>query len=151
MNFALLSTVIDGAGGGGSAASGGTAAGGGLSGGWGLMIIYMVVIFGAMYFLSIRPQKKKQAQMEEMRKNIDVGDSVLLANGMFGKVADITAECYIIEFGTNKGVRIPVVKQEVYAKREPNLTNKAVEVPVPEKKSLFGKKEEKKEDGNSVL
>lgn len=107
-----------------------------------LIILYCVVIFGAMYFFSIRPQKKRQAKMDELRSGIQVGDSVLLANGLFGKVVDVTAECYVVEFGTNKGVRIPVLKQEVYAKREPNLTNKVEEVPVPEKKSLFGRKKD---------
>ena len=52
---------------------------------------------------------------------------------MFGKVVDITAECYVIEFGTNRGVRIPVIKQEVYAKKEPNLSNKPEEEPVPKR------------------
>ena len=81
-----------------------------------------------------------------MRENIKIGDPVLLANGMFGKVVDITAECYVIEFGTNRGVRIPVIKQEVYAKKEPNLSNKPEEEPVPEKKPLFGSKKKDEEN-----
>ncbi|MGL4790854.1 MAG: preprotein translocase subunit YajC, partial [Anaerotignaceae bacterium] len=120
-----------------------TASGGTAFGGISPMVMivgYCVVIFGVMYFFSIKPQKKKQAAMEEMRKSITVGDSVLLANGMYGKIVDVTAECYIVEFGTNKGIRIPVVKQEVYAKREPNLTNKEEVAPVEEtsNKSLLG-------------
>lgn len=139
MNFSLLTTVV---GGGSSSAS---SSGGGLtSNPMVLIVLYVVVIFGAMYFFSIRPQKKKKAEMEQMRNDIKPGDTVLLDTGFFGKIVDVTAECYIIEFGTNKGVRIPVLKQAVYAKKEPNLTNKAEEEPEPEKKSLFGgkKKEE---------
>ena len=103
-----------------------------------MIILYCVVIFGVLYVFSIRPQKRKEKELQNVRNTIKAGDSVLLANGLYGKVVDVTAECYIVEFGINKGVRVPVLKQEVYAKKEPNLTNKAEEEPVPEKKSLFG-------------
>lgn len=146
MNFSLLSTVVSGAASSSSGSSTATAAVGGLNNPMMLILMYCVVIFGVVYFFSIKPQKKKQAAMEDMRKSIAVDDSVLLANGMYGKIVDITAECYIIEFGTNRGVRIPVLKQEIYAKREPNLTNKVEEVVVPEKKSLFSAFSKKKDD-----
>ena len=140
MNFALLTnTVVNG--GAEAAASSDTAAA--ASNGISpvlMIVVYCIVIFGIIYLFSIRPQKKKQAVLDKMRKELQPGDPVLLVNGMFGRIVDITAECYIIEFGTNKGVRIPVLKQEVYAKQEPNLTNKAVETPEPEKKGLFGAK-----------
>ena len=143
MNFSLLSTVVSGA---ASSSSGSSTAAGGFNNPIVLILMYCVVIFGVMYFFSIRPQKKKQAAMEDMRKSIGIDDSVLLANGMYGKIVDVTAECYIIEFGTNRGVRIPVLKQEVYAKREPNLTNKVEEVAAPEKKSLLSAFSKKKDD-----
>ena len=135
----LTSTVV----GGGEAASSG---GGLFSNPIMLILVYVVVIFGAMYMFSIKPQKKRQAEMEKMRNEIQPGDSVLLDTGFFGTVVDVTAECYIVEFGTNKSIRIPVLKQSVYAKKEPNLSNKEEEAPVQEKKSLFGgkKKEEAK-------
>lgn len=110
-----------------------------------MIVIYCIVIFGAMYLFSIKPQKKREKAMSEMRSKVKAGDSVLLNNGMFGRVTDDTAECFIIEFGINKGVRIPVLKQEVVLVREPNLTNKEEEKPkeeAPEKKSFFGKKKE---------
>lgn len=109
-----------------------------------MIVLYCIVIFGVLYVFSIRPQKRKEKELQNVRNNIKPGDSVLLANGLYGKVVDVTAECYIVEFGINKGVRVPVLKQEIYAKKEPNLTNKAEEEPVPEKKSLFslGKKSE---------
>lgn len=109
-----------------------------------MIVLYCVVIFGALYFFSIKPQKKREKAAEQMRNQIKPGDSVLLNNGMYGRIVDVTAECFIIEFGTNKGIRIPVIKQEIAGVREPNLTNKVEEVveEKPEKKSLFGKKKE---------
>ena len=126
------STVVNGA----SGSSGGSS-GGGMSPIM-MIILYCIVIFAVFYIFSIKPQKKKDKEQQDMRNAIKVGDSVLLSTGFYGKVVDVTAECYIIEFGTNKGIRIPVVKQSVYAVKEPNLTNKVEEEPVPEKKSLLG-------------
>lgn len=129
-----------------SAASTSSSSGGGLGMSW--IFIYIVVIFVAMYFMSIRPQKKRQKEMEEMRSKIKPGDSVLCNTGMYGKVVDITAECYIIEFGMNKGVRVPVIKSEVAYVKEPNLSNKVPEPVEEEKTGLFGRKKkvEKQED-----
>ncbi len=121
----------------------GAATGGGLSMSW--IFIYIIVIFVAMYFMSIRPQKKRQKELEEMRNKIKPGDSVLCNTGMYGKVVDITAECYIVEFGMNKGVRVPVVKSEIALVKEPNLSNKEEEPAVEEKKGLFGFKKKKAE------
>lgn len=115
-----------------------------------VIIVYCVIIFAVMYFFSIRPTRKREKKMQEMRNAITVGDTVLLNSGLFGKVADVTAECFIIEFGTNKGVKIPVLKQEVFGKREPNLSNKEIEQPKeePKKQGLFGfgKKKESEEN-----
>lgn len=111
-----------------------------------VIVMYCVIIFAVLYFFSIRPTRKREQKLEEMRSSIAVGDTVLLNSGLFGKVADITAECFVIEFGTNKGVKIPVLKQEVFGKREPNLSNKEIEPPKQETKKQgifgFGKKKE---------
>lgn len=114
-----------------------------------MIIIYCVVIFGAMYIFSIKPQKKREKAMNEMRSKIKPGDSVLLNNGMFGRITDESTECFIVEFGVNKGIRIPVLKQEVILVREPNLSNKEEEKPAleaAEKKSFFGRKKEQNEN-----
>lgn len=110
-----------------------------------VIVMYCVIIFAVMYFFSIRPSRKREQKLEEMRSGIAIGDTVLLNSGLFGKVTDITAECFIIEFGTNKGIKIPVLKQEVFGKREPNLSNKEIEQPKEEPKKGFlgfGKKKE---------
>ena len=113
-----------------------TSSGGGLSMSW--IFIYIIVIFVAMYFMSIRPQKKRQKELEEMRNKIKPGDSVLCNNGMYGKVVDVTA-------GMNKGIRVPVVKSEIALVKEPNLSNKESEPVVEEKRGLFGFKKKKEE------
>lgn len=79
-----------------------------------IVLIYGAVI-GGFYFLSIRPQRKRQKQVQEMQEALKVGDDVITSGGFFGKVADINADTFVIEFGTNKGVRVPVRKSDVFA------------------------------------
>ncbi|MGL4344173.1 MAG: preprotein translocase subunit YajC [Cellulosilyticaceae bacterium] len=86
------------------------------------IVIYMVFLFGIMWLLIIRPQKKRDKQTAEMQSGIKVGDSVLLNSGMYGKVVDVINDLFIIEFGLNKGIRIPVKKAAVAGVAEPNLT-----------------------------
>ncbi|MFQ8953328.1 MAG: preprotein translocase subunit YajC [Oscillospiraceae bacterium] len=48
-----------------------------------LMIVWLAVIFGAMYFIMIRPQRKKQKEEKKMRDNLQVGDEKLLLSAEF--------------------------------------------------------------------
>ena len=73
----------------------GQAAGAGI-GGIG-MIIYLVVIFGAMYFLLIRPQKKKQKEEKKMRENLQVGDEIVTIGGIYGRVISLKEDSMVIE------------------------------------------------------
>lgn len=115
--------------------SSGEASGGLFSNPMMLMVAYIVVLGFIMYFFSIKPAKKKEKEAETMRNSIKIGDSVLLRTGMFGKVVDVTHENFIIELGLNKTVNVPVLKSEIYAVREVNLSNEAPEQPaVPAKK-----------------
>ena len=97
-----------------------TAAGGGAMG-IGVTVLYMAVFFGIMWFFIIRPQRKREKEIAEMQSAIKVGDYVLLNSGSYGKVVDIVNDLFIIEFGLNKGVRIPVKKIAVAGVQEPNL------------------------------
>ena len=80
-----------------------TAAAGGLSAGLG--IVWIVVLFGIMYFMMIRPQKKEQKRTQTMLNSMEVGDSVVTTSGFYEDV--------IVEFGNNKNCRIPMRKQAI--------------------------------------
>ena len=49
-------------------------------------LLPMLIIFGAFYFLLIRPQQKKQKAHAELVANISVGDEVMTAGGILGRV-----------------------------------------------------------------
>ncbi|MBR2448077.1 MAG: preprotein translocase subunit YajC [Clostridia bacterium] len=65
-------------------------------GGIGLILMY-VVIFGAIYFFMIRPQKKKQKEEKKMRENLQVGDEIVTIGGIYGRVISLKEDTIVIE------------------------------------------------------
>ena len=76
-------------------------------------IVWMVVLFGIMYFLMLRPQKKEQKRLQAMLNDMEVGDSIVTTGGFYGVIIDMTEEDVIVEFGNNKNCRIPMRKQAI--------------------------------------
>ena len=77
------------------------------------MILWLVIIFGVMYFIMIRPQKKEQKKKELMLSEVAVGDTVLTISGFYGTIIDIVDDTVIVEFGNNKNCRIPMQKAAI--------------------------------------
>ena len=76
-------------------------------------IVWMVVLFGIMYFLMLRPQKKEQKRLQAMLNDMEVGDSIVTTGGFYGVVIDMTEEDVIVEFGNNKNCRIPMQRAAI--------------------------------------
>ena len=76
-------------------------------------IIWMVVLFGIMYFLMLRPQKKEQKRVAAMLSAMEVGDVVVTTSGFYGVLIDITDDDVIVEFGSNRNCRIPMKKSAI--------------------------------------
>ena len=88
-----------------------SAAAGGMS--LGFTVVWMVLLFGIMYFLMIRPQKKEQKRVQAMLNSMEVGDSIVTISGFYGVIIDMTEEDVIVEFGNNKNCRIPMRRQAI--------------------------------------
>ncbi len=67
-----------------------------------LPILMWVVIIGVMYFLMIRPQKKKQKEEQKMRENLRVGDEITTIGGICGRVVNIKEDTLVIETGADR-------------------------------------------------
>ncbi|HBG9887460.1 TPA: preprotein translocase subunit YajC [Clostridioides difficile] len=65
-----------------------------------------VVVIAIFYFLMIRPQKKKDKQLKEMRSSLSVGDKVITIGGIVAKVED---DVVILELGPNR-TKVPFEK-----------------------------------------
>ena len=62
-----------------------------------VMLLPMILIFGVMWFVMIRPQRKKQKEEEKMRNNIQIGDEILTIGGFYGRVVSIKEDAIIFE------------------------------------------------------
>ena len=76
-------------------------------------LIMMIAIFAIMYFFMIRPQNKKQKEIANFRKSLEVGQSVITAGGIYGKVKEIEDSAVVVEIAS--GVKIKVDKNSIYA------------------------------------
>ena len=75
-------------------------------------IILIVVMFVAMYFLMIRPQKKQEKQINDMRNNLQVGDEITTIGGIIGKIVSIKEETLVLETSHDR-TRIRILKTAV--------------------------------------
>ena len=83
------------------------------------IILMYVAIFGLMYFLLMRPQKKEKKRLAAMIADMEVGDTVLTTSGFYGVVIDISETDVIVEFGNNKNCRIPMQKAAIMQVEKP--------------------------------
>ncbi len=93
------------------------------------MIIFYVLIFGAMYLFLIRPNSKKRKAEEEMKKHITIGDDVTTIGGIVGRIVAVKddEDAFIIETGTDRA-KIKIKKwgiSSVDNKKEPVADTKA--------------------------
>lgn len=72
-------------------------------------LIMIVAMFALMYFLLIRPEKKRKQQAESMRNALKKGDSVVTIGGMMGKVVSVTDTSFVIETSEDR-VRVEFSK-----------------------------------------
>ena len=77
-------------------------------------VLMLVVFMGLMYFLLIRPQRKKEKEISEMRASLGVGDEVVTIGGIIGKVVKVGEEELVIQVGSDK-TKILVKKWSISA------------------------------------
>jgi preprotein translocase subunit YajC len=65
-------------------------------------ILLLVVFIVMIYFMMIRPQRKKDKEDKEMRASLAVGDEVITIGGVIGKVTKITEKSVVVETGSAK-------------------------------------------------
>ena len=88
----------------------------------GSFLIMMVAIFAIMYFFMIRPQNKKQKEIQNFRNNLQIGQDVITAGGIYGKVKEIEDNVIVLEIAS--GVKIRIDKNSIYANAAANQQTK---------------------------
>lgn len=94
-----------------TAANGAAATGGGL-----ITLALPVIMLVVLYFIMIRPQRKKDKLVKEMLSQLTVGDKILTIGGIHGKITAIKDDKLIIESGM--GADVSHIKIEKWAVKE---------------------------------
>lgn len=76
-------------------------------------LIFIVIMFGGLYLLMIRPQQKRQKDHQQLLAALNKGDEVVVAGGVLGRVKDVADQWVTVEIA--QGVEIKVQKQAVGA------------------------------------
>ena len=71
----------------------------------------MIIIFAIIYLLIMRPQQKKQKQLQEMLRNLQKGDKVVTQAGIYGTIAAIDEK--VISLQVDEKVRIKISRWSV--------------------------------------
>ena len=83
-------------------------------------LIMMVVIFAIMWLFMIRPQQKKQKELQNFRNQITIGIEIITAGGIYGKVTSIDEINNILIVEVSKGVTIRVDRNSVFKSAQDN-------------------------------
>ena len=81
---------------------------------WSSLLTYapIVIVIIAFYFVLIRPQQKKDKEDKAMRENLDIGDEIVTAGGIVGRIVSIKDDTLVIETGSDRS-KIRITKWAV--------------------------------------
>ena len=86
------------------------------------MLIFIVLLFAMMYFLMIRPQRKRQKEHQDLMGDLKRGDRVVTAGGIYGEIDSVRDDSIILK--VESGATIRVARNSVVVKQmppEPNI------------------------------
>ena len=79
------------------------------------LIFFFILMFGAMYFFTIRPQRKRQKEQEEMLMSLKKGSKVVTSGGIYG-VVDLIDDASVV-LKTESGALVRVAKVSIVARQ----------------------------------
>ena len=71
-----------------------------------LQFLPLLLMFAAMYFLLIAPQRKKQKEHEKMLTTLGAGDEIVSTGGIYGTITSVKDDRFIVRIGENVKVEI---------------------------------------------
>lgn len=71
------------------------------------LILAYIVVFGAIiYFLMIRPERKRRKEETKLRDSLQMGDEILTIGGIYGKIVSVKEDSFVIETIDHSKLRI---------------------------------------------
>ncbi|MFM1746378.1 MAG: hypothetical protein RLZZ188_44 [Verrucomicrobiota bacterium] len=71
-----------------------------------VQLLPMVLLFGAMYFFLIAPQRKKQKEHEKMLKALESGDEVVTSGGIYGVITNVKEDRFVVRVAENTKIEL---------------------------------------------
>lgn len=71
-------------------------------------LFMFVIIIAIMYFMMIRPQRKRQKEIDNFRRGLQVGQEVVTSGGIYGKVKEVNDGIVVLEIAHNVNVRVDI-------------------------------------------
>jgi len=79
------------------------------------MILFLLLMVAAIYFLMIKPQRKRQKEQQELLERIRSGEKVITSSGIYGQVESVSEDTVVLKL--ESGATIRVAKSTVVAKQ----------------------------------
>jgi preprotein translocase subunit YajC len=76
------------------------------AGGGPTQLIFFGLLFAAMYFLMIAPQRKKQKAHEKMLKELSSGDEIVTTGGIYGTITNVKEDRFIVRIAENTKIEV---------------------------------------------
>jgi preprotein translocase subunit YajC len=76
-------------------------------------IIFLVLMFAAMYFLMIAPQRKKAKEHAKMLESLSTGDQVVTAGGIYGEITNKKDDVFVVRIA--EGTKVEIGKAFIQA------------------------------------
>lgn len=110
-----------------------------------LSIIMLVAMLFALYFLMIRPQKNQEKSDATMRETLQIGDEIITAGGIMGRVVTLRDDSIVIETGADR-IKIRVTRTSIIknlTSDEKLIANKQAALEAAKAKKIEGKENKK--------
>jgi len=82
-----------------------------------LQYLPLILMFAAMYFLMIAPQRKKQKEHEKMMTALQSGDEIITTGGVYGTITSVKDDRFVVRVGD--GQKLEISKGFIHAKVKP--------------------------------
>ncbi|HUV46075.1 MAG TPA: preprotein translocase subunit YajC [Dehalococcoidia bacterium] len=78
-------------------------------------ILFLVLIFAAMYFFMIKPQRKRQKEQQELVQELRRGEKVVTTGGIYGQIESISQDTVVLRI--ESGATMKVARASVIGKQ----------------------------------
>lgn len=76
-------------------------------------MIFIIATIAIFYFFMIRPQRKRQKEIDNFRNGLQAGQEVVTAGGIYGKIKEVSGNIVVLEVAHNVNIRVD--KSTIYA------------------------------------